>query len=59
MGNNPTNQTTIIGKFPIGFNATNLLCKSFESNMPRLYASIDAEVRSFYFQKESNIRQND
>jgi hypothetical protein len=27
--------------------------------MPRLYASIDAEVRSFYFQKESNIRQND
>jgi hypothetical protein len=33
MGINPTNQTTIGGKFPIGCNPTNFLCKSFESNI--------------------------
>ena len=35
MGNNPTNQTTIIGKFPIGLSPTSFLYTiSFEPNMP-------------------------
>ena len=29
---NPTNQTIVIGKFPIGFNPTKFLGKSLESN---------------------------
>jgi hypothetical protein len=31
-GINPTNQTTIAGKFSIGFNPTDFPCRSFESN---------------------------
>lgn len=34
MGINPTNQTTIVEKFPIRLNPPNFLCKFFESNMP-------------------------
>jgi hypothetical protein len=34
MGINPTNQTLIIGNFPIGCNPKHFLCKSFESNKP-------------------------
>ena len=32
MGINPTNQTAVVEKFPIGFNPTKSLGKSFESN---------------------------